>query len=53
MKVAIDFAKRNGYKGMMLVTERANKRAIHVYEKLGFRVVDPYFEYDMYLNLED
>ena len=51
MRVAIDFAKRKGYRGMMLVTERTNKRAIHVYKKLGFEVVDPYFEYDMYLDL--
>jgi GNAT superfamily N-acetyltransferase len=51
MKVVIDYSKKKGYKGMMLVTERTNKRAIHVYKKLGFEVVDPYFEYDMYLDL--
>ena len=51
MKVAIDYSRRKGYKGMMLVTERTNTRAIHVYKKLGFKVVDPYFEYDMYLDL--
>ncbi|RLI79700.1 GNAT family N-acetyltransferase, partial [Archaeoglobales archaeon] len=41
------------YKGMMLVTERTNVRAIHVYKKLGFKVVDPYLEYDMYLDLRN
>ncbi|MBO8181364.1 MAG: GNAT family N-acetyltransferase [Archaeoglobus sp.] len=51
MKVAIEFSRQKGYKGMMLVTERTNQRAIHVYKKLGFKVVDPYFEYDMYLDL--
>ncbi len=51
MKTAIDYSKKKGYRGMMLVTERTNKRAIHVYRKLGFEVVDPYFEYDMYLDL--
>jgi ribosomal protein S18 acetylase RimI-like enzyme len=52
MRIAIDFAKKRRYKGMMLVTERANRRAIHVYEKLGFRVVDLHFEYDMFLRLD-
>jgi GNAT superfamily N-acetyltransferase len=52
MEFAIDFARKKGYRGMMLVTERTNKRAIHIYKKLGFEVVDPYFEYDMYLDLK-
>jgi ribosomal protein S18 acetylase RimI-like enzyme len=51
MKRMIKFAKKAGFKGIMLVTERTNARAIHVYKKLGFEVVDPYFEYDMYLDL--
>jgi len=53
MKVTIDYSKKKGYKGMMLVTERTNVRAIHVYKKLGFKVVDPYLEYDMYLDLRN
>jgi len=53
MKRIIEYAKKAGYRGIMLVTERTNARAIHVYRKLGFEVVDPYFEYDMYLDLRD
>ncbi|RLI78738.1 GNAT family N-acetyltransferase [Archaeoglobales archaeon] len=51
MKLIIDYCKNKGFEGIMLVTERTNARAIHVYKKLGFYVVDPYYEYDMYLPL--
>ncbi len=53
MKTIIDYCRSKGYRGIMLVTERTNARAIHVYRKMGFEVVDPYLEYDMYLRLRD
>ncbi|WP_048091765.1 GNAT family N-acetyltransferase [Geoglobus acetivorans] len=47
----IDYAKRMGFDGIMLVTERDNHRAVHVYKKFGFRIVNPEHEFDMYLQL--
>ncbi|MEM4645483.1 MAG: GNAT family N-acetyltransferase, partial [Archaeoglobaceae archaeon] len=52
MKLIIDYCKKVGFDGITLVTERTNLRAIHVYKKLGFEVVAPYCEYDMYLPLK-
>ncbi|WP_144060462.1 GNAT family N-acetyltransferase [Archaeoglobus sulfaticallidus] len=52
MKTMIDLCRKIGFDGIMLVTERTNARAIHVYKKLGFEVVSPYIEYDMYLDLK-
>ncbi len=48
----IDYCRKKGYEGIMLVTGRTNTRAIHVYKKMGFKVVDPSYEYDMYLPLK-
>lgn len=53
MKLIIDYCKRAGFEGIMLVTERTNARAIHVYKKLGFKIVAPYYECDMYLPLKE
>jgi RimJ/RimL family protein N-acetyltransferase len=53
MRLIIDYCRRAGFDGIMLVTERTNSRAIHVYKKLGFKVVAPYYEYDMYLPLKE
>ncbi len=53
MKLIIDYCKRAGFDGIMLVTERTNMRAIHVYKKLGFKIVAPYYECDMYLPLKE
>lgn len=53
MKLIIEYCKNAGFEGIMLVTERTNARAIHVYKKLGFRIVAPYYECDMYLPLKD
>ncbi len=53
MKLIIDYCKKAGFDGIMLVTERTNSRAIHVYKKLGFKVVAPFYEYDMYLPLKN
>ncbi len=53
MKLMIEFCRKAKFKGIILVTERTNARAIHVYKKLGFKVVAPYYEYDMYLPLEN
>ncbi|MEM1578234.1 MAG: GNAT family N-acetyltransferase [Archaeoglobaceae archaeon] len=52
MKLIIDYCRKAGFEGIMLVTERTNTRAIHVYKKLGFEIVAPYYEYDMYLPLK-
>ncbi len=53
MKLIIDYCRKAGFDGIMLVTERTNARAIHVYKKLGFKVVAPYYEFDMYLPLKE
>ncbi|AAB89993.1 GNAT family N-acetyltransferase [Archaeoglobus fulgidus] len=53
MKLIIDYCKKAGFKGIMLVTERSNARAIHVYKKMGFKIVAPYYECDMYLDLTE
>ncbi|WP_456369472.1 N-acetyltransferase family protein [Geoglobus sp.] len=47
----IEYARKAGFDGIMLVTERSNERALHVYRKLGFQVVNPEYEYDLYLPL--
>lgn len=52
MKCIIDFCKKAGFNAITLVTERKNERAIHVYRKLGFEIVAPYYEYDMRLSLK-
>ncbi|MCS7118989.1 MAG: GNAT family N-acetyltransferase [Archaeoglobaceae archaeon] len=52
MKLIIEYCKKAGFDGIMLVTERTNARAIHVYKKLGFEIVAPYYEFDMYLQLK-
>lgn len=52
LKRMIEYAKDVGFKGITLITERSNVRAIHVYKKMGFRVVNPEYEYDMYLPLD-
>uniref|UniRef100_A0A7J2TJQ7 GNAT family N-acetyltransferase n=1 Tax=Archaeoglobus fulgidus TaxID=2234 RepID=A0A7J2TJQ7_ARCFL len=51
MKAIIEYCRNAGFDGITLVTERTNTRAIHVYKKLGFEVVAPYYEFDMYLPL--
>lgn len=53
MNLIIDYCKRAGFEGITLVTERTNSRAIHVYKKLGFKIVAPYYECDMYLSLKE
>ncbi|MEM0353586.1 MAG: GNAT family N-acetyltransferase [Archaeoglobaceae archaeon] len=52
MKLIIEYCKKAGFDGITLVTERTNSRAIHVYKKLGFEIVAPYHEFDMYLSLK-
>ena len=52
LKRIIEICRKNDFEGIMLVTERTNRRAIHVYKKYGFKVVNPEFEYDMYLKLK-
>lgn len=52
IRLIIDFCKRAGFNAITLVTERKNERAIHVYRKLGFEIVAPFYEYDMRLQLK-
>lgn len=52
MRQIIEYCKKAGFEGITLVTERTNNRAIHVYRKLGFEIVAPYYEFDMYLSLK-
>ncbi len=53
LKEMIEYCRNAGFHGIMLVTERTNKRAIHVYRKMGFHIVNPEFEYDLYLPLKE
>ncbi|MCX8172859.1 MAG: GNAT family N-acetyltransferase [Archaeoglobaceae archaeon] len=52
IKIIIEICKKANFDAITLVTERKNERAIHVYRKLGFEIVAPYFEYDMRLSLK-
>jgi len=49
---AIGFCRAAGFKGVTLVTEKRNTRAIHVYLKMGFRFVNSVCDCDMYLPLK-
>ncbi len=51
LREMIEYCRKAGFHGITLVTERTNKRAIHVYRKMGFSIVNPEFEYDLYLPL--
>jgi ribosomal protein S18 acetylase RimI-like enzyme len=53
MKKAIEMAKKKGMRGLFLTTSRCNVRAIHLFRKMGFRVVDSCYDYEMYLPLKD
>lgn len=53
MEVMIEHCRNVGFEGISLVTERTNYRAIYVYRKMGFKVVAPYYDFDMYLSLKD
>lgn len=52
LKAIIEYAREMGFEGIMLVTERDNFRAVHVYKKMGFKIVNPEHECDMYLKLK-
>jgi len=52
LRSVIEVCRENDFEGITLVTERNNRRAIHIYKKFGFVVVNPEFEYDMYLRLK-
>ncbi len=51
LEQVIRFCRSAGFKGVTLVTEKRNVRAIHVYRKLGFRFVSSVCDCDMYLPL--
>ena len=36
MNFIVDFAKKQGFSEIFVITDKANKRACHVYEKTGF-----------------
>ena len=52
LREMVEFCKKAGFYGITLVTERTNRRALHVYQKMGFFIVNPEFEYDLYLPLK-
>ncbi len=52
MKEIIRMAKERGMRGIFLTTSRCNVRAIHVFKKMGFKVVDSCYDYEMYLPLD-
>lgn len=37
----LDFARRNGYQTMRLITDRRQERAIRFYRRAGFQVIEP------------
>jgi GNAT superfamily N-acetyltransferase len=51
LRLIIDYCSKRGYESIMLVTCRMNNRAIHVYKKMGFEVVDQSYECEMHLRL--
>ena len=52
LRSAIDFCKRCGFKCITLATELNNRRALHIYKKLGFKKLNVYgCELEMYLPL--
>ncbi len=53
MKEIIEMAKEKGLRGIFLTTSRCNVRAIHVFKKMGFKVMDSCYDYEMYLPLKD
>ncbi len=52
MKEIIEMAKEKGFRGIFLTTSRCNVRAIHVFKKMGFKVIDSCYDYEMYLPLK-
>nr|WP_232215836.1 GNAT family N-acetyltransferase [Archaeoglobus veneficus] len=53
LRLIVDYCRRAGYRGIYLTTERSNVRAIHVFRKVGFRIVDSCYDYEMFLPLTD
>ena len=51
LSFAIELAKKLDYKGIVLTTEKRNKRAIHVFKNVGFEVVGEETGIQMYLPL--
>jgi len=51
ISLIIEYCKMVGYKGIYAITCKDNLRAVHVYKKLGFKIIDDSYEYDMYLDL--
>ncbi|RLI00417.1 hypothetical protein DRO30_05815, partial [Candidatus Bathyarchaeota archaeon] len=47
----IEYCKQLGFKGIYAVTCKNNLKAVHVYKKLGFKIIDDFYEYDMFLDL--
>ncbi len=51
VKSLIDFCRRMGYRGIRVVTEKDNVRAINFFRKLGFRFLRAGYGYEMYLPI--
>jgi len=51
IRTMIKLCRQTGFKGICLITERNNVRAIHVFKKAGFKIVDCSYDCEMYLQL--
>jgi ribosomal protein S18 acetylase RimI-like enzyme len=51
VEILIDYCKIVGYRGIRIVTDRNNTKAINFFKKLGFKVLRVGFGYEMYLPL--
>jgi len=47
----VEFCRSVGYRGIRVVTEKDNLRAVNFFRKLGFRYVRAGYGYEMYLPL--
>ncbi len=52
LELAIEYSRKMGFEGITLVTEKDNRRALHIYTKFGFAIVNPEYEYDLFLPLK-
>ena len=51
ISLIIEYCKKAGYRGIFAITCKDNLRAVYVYRKMGFKIIDDSCEYDMYLRL--
>jgi ribosomal protein S18 acetylase RimI-like enzyme len=51
VEILIDYCRVMGYRGIRIVTDRNNTKAISFFKKLGFNILRVGFGYEMYLPL--